>query len=97
MAASRSRCVVHGSLTGDGGAQRVAIELARTFDCPLFALQIDESHVPEDVDARELLDGAGARWWLTQGRRRDVQRSTETYSPRNSKRSDTYDRHFTPR
>lgn len=48
--------ILHDEITSVGGAERVAIELARTFDCPLYALQVDKAVVPDDVDGRQLLE-----------------------------------------
>jgi glycosyltransferase involved in cell wall biosynthesis len=67
MGDGRDAAVAHGRLTGDGGAQRVAIEAARALDAPLYALRVDESHVPDDIDARELSHGRVGRWLLDGG------------------------------
>lgn len=57
-----SVAVVHKALTIHGGAERVAFEIARTFDAPLYATVVDESIVPDDVDARQVMDSRVVRW-----------------------------------
>lgn len=49
--------ILHDQLTSRDGAERVAYELARTFDAPILAAYVDDEVVPEDVDARQLFNG----------------------------------------
>ncbi|ELZ19143.1 group 1 glycosyl transferase [Haloterrigena salina JCM 13891] len=46
--------VVHDQLSTIGGAAEAAFILARTFDCPLFAMEVDQAKVPDDVDVRKI-------------------------------------------
>lgn len=46
--------VVHDQLTTIGGAAEAAFILARTFDCPLYAMEVDQTNVPDDIDIRQL-------------------------------------------
>lgn len=46
--------VLHGRWDGFGGGPRVAAEIARTFDAPIFATHVGDEHVPRDVEVREL-------------------------------------------
>ncbi len=58
---TREIAVLHGTLTAQGGAERVAAELARTFDAPLYAGIIDSECVPSDINAHQVLDGVPER------------------------------------
>lgn len=40
----------------DGGAERVAIELARTFDAPIYAGFVDEEIPPDDVEVHQVFE-----------------------------------------
>lgn len=46
--------IAHEKITGIGGAQKVAFELARTFDAPIYAGWVEDEYVPEDVEVRQL-------------------------------------------
>lgn len=46
--------ILHDQINTNGGAERVAFELARTFDAPIYSGWVDDSKVPADVDAREV-------------------------------------------
>lgn len=52
-----SVAIAHDQMKNRGGAERVAFELARTFDAPIFAAEVDQTIVPEDVEAREISQG----------------------------------------
>lgn len=58
--ATHSVAIAHGQLTSDGGAERVAIQLARTFDAPIYAAEVDPEFVPYDVEAHEVFTGRAA-------------------------------------
>lgn len=65
----QSIAIAHGALTSDGGAQRVAVELARAFDAPIYCFNVDQNYVPDDVEAQEVMDGRWADFWTTKGRK----------------------------
>lgn len=46
-----SVAIAHDQITTAGGAERVAFELARTFNAPIYAAAVNQSVVPEDVEA----------------------------------------------
>jgi glycosyltransferase involved in cell wall biosynthesis len=54
--------VAHDQFRTMGGAERVAVEIARAFDCPIYAMRVDADVPPEDVDVRCLSDETGQ--WL---------------------------------
>jgi glycosyltransferase involved in cell wall biosynthesis len=51
-------------MTTSGGAERVAHEAARALDAPILASYVDQSVVPDDVEAVQLFDGPLARLML---------------------------------
>jgi len=55
--------IAHGHLASIGGAERVAIELARMFEAPIYALRVDDTFVPEDIEAVQILDERAERWF----------------------------------
>lgn len=48
--------ILHDQIRAIGGAELVAFELARTFDCPIYAGFVDETLPPDDVEVREVFD-----------------------------------------
>lgn len=54
--------IAHDQFHTLGGAERVACEIARTFDAPIFAMRVDDGVPPADVEVIELADGVGS--WL---------------------------------
>lgn len=46
--------VVHDQLTTIGGAAEAAFILARTFDCPLYAMEVDQANAPDDIEVRQI-------------------------------------------
>jgi glycosyltransferase involved in cell wall biosynthesis len=56
-----TRAIAHGELTSDGGAERVAIQLARCFDAPIYATEVDQSFVPDGIEAHELFTSKTAK------------------------------------
>ena len=53
--------ILHKQLTGVGGAQHVAYELARGLDAPIYAAWVDQEVVPDDVEAIQLFGDAWRR------------------------------------
>lgn len=45
-----------------GGAERVAVELARTFDAPIYAMRVDSDVPPDDIDVIDIASRLGS--WL---------------------------------
>jgi glycosyltransferase involved in cell wall biosynthesis len=56
--------IAHDQFRVLGGAERVACEIARALDAPIYAMAVDDEVVPNDVDVRQLADGRGE--WLMQ-------------------------------
>lgn len=56
-----SKAILHDQINTNGGAERVAFAMARAFDCPIYAMWVDESKVPEDIEAIELSGRIGDR------------------------------------
>jgi len=52
-----TRAIVHDQFRTLGGAERVACELARLLDCPIYAGRVDEGVAPDDVEIREVFTG----------------------------------------
>lgn len=48
--------VLHDQVMTRGGAERVAFEMARTFDAPILAAVVDQDVVPDDVEVRQVFD-----------------------------------------
>lgn len=48
--------ILHDRWTEMGGAEHVAVEMARLYDAPIYVGVKDESEVPEDVEVREAFD-----------------------------------------
>lgn len=55
--------IAHGHLTSDGGAERVVLDLARTFDAPIYAAKVNHEYVPEDVEAHQVFTSRWARFF----------------------------------
>lgn len=53
--------IAHDQFRTYGGAERVAVAIARTFDAPIYAMRVEGSAVPDDVEIHELADGVGGR------------------------------------
>lgn len=53
--------ILHDSLNTNGGAERVAYDMARTFDAPIYAMFVDESVPPDGVEWHELCGSLGQR------------------------------------
>lgn len=53
--------ILHKQLTGVGGAQHVAYELARGLDAPIYAAWVDQDVVPDDVEAVQLFGDTSRR------------------------------------
>lgn len=53
--------IAHEKITGIGGAQKVAFELARTFDAPIYTGWVEDEYVPEDVEVRQLFSDRSKR------------------------------------
>lgn len=60
--------ILHDQWTEIGGAERVAVEMARTLDAPIYVAIADPDLVPEDVTVREAFD----RWWLRKAQQAPV-------------------------
>lgn len=58
---SDSVAILHDQFRTLGGAERVCIELARTFDAPVFTMRVDEGIVPDDVEVHEIAGKYGKR------------------------------------
>lgn len=54
--------IAHDQFRTMGGAERVAVEIARAFDAPIYAMRVDADVPPADVDVRCLSDEKGE--WL---------------------------------
>lgn len=67
-----SIAIAHGELTSDGGAERVAIQMARCFDAPIYANKVDQSFVPDDIQVYELFDSRWANFFFEQGYKPDT-------------------------
>jgi len=68
-----SYAVVHGSLTTRGGAERVAEELARAFDAPLYLGFCDDSLLTEDdIEYHSLFESRLANFFNRRGALRDL-------------------------
>lgn len=52
--------IAHDQFSSRGGAERVACELARTFNAPIYAGWVDRSVVPDDVTVRQVFDSSAA-------------------------------------
>lgn len=61
QAAETDIAIVHDQFRTMGGAERVACELARTFDAPIYAGRVDDGVPPADVEMHELFDGRVGR------------------------------------
>lgn len=57
-----SIAIAHDQFRTLGGAERVAIELARTFDAPIYTMRVEEGVLPEDVTVHNLAGVRGT--WL---------------------------------
>lgn len=53
--------ILHDQFYTLGGAERVAAEVARTFDAPIYAMRVDDDVPPADLEVHELATGAG-KW-----------------------------------
>jgi glycosyltransferase involved in cell wall biosynthesis len=49
--------ITHDQIRTRGGAERVAFEMAREFDAPIYAARVDQDAVPDDVEAHSITDG----------------------------------------
>ena len=58
---SPSVAIAHDQFRTLGGAERVCIELARTFDAPIFTMRVDEGILPDDVEVHCLAGKWGDR------------------------------------
>lgn len=54
--------ILHDQFRTMGGAERVACEIARALDAPIYAMRVDDDIPPSDVDVRQLASGRGE--WL---------------------------------
>lgn len=52
-----SIAIAHDQIMTKGGAERVAFEMARQFNAPIYAGAIDDDIVPDDVEAEQIFDG----------------------------------------
>jgi len=57
-----STAIVHDQFRTIGGAERVAIEIARALDAPIYAMRVDDGVAPDDIDIRNLSTDRGK--WL---------------------------------
>lgn len=57
--------ILHDQFRTMGGAERVAVEIARELDAPIFVLRHDDGVGPDDVDIREL-NGTWGQWLMHQ-------------------------------
>jgi hypothetical protein len=48
--------IAHDQFRTLGGAERVAIAMARALDAPIYAGRVDEAVVPADVEIHEMFD-----------------------------------------
>lgn len=55
--------ILHDQFRTMGGAERVAVEIARTFDAPIYTLRHDDGVGPADVDIRTL-NGKWGKWLM---------------------------------
>lgn len=53
--------ILHDQFRTLGGAERVAVEMARALDAPIYAARVDDGILPSDVDAVELFNGLAGR------------------------------------
>ena len=53
--------IAHDQFRTMGGAEKVACDIAREFNAPVYAMRVDETVPPDDVDVIELSDTKG-RW-----------------------------------
>lgn len=51
--------IAHDQITTMGGAERVAVELARTFDAPIYAMAVDGRIIPDDVEIKNVSSKLG--------------------------------------
>lgn len=58
-ASSGDIAIAHDKVTTNGGAERVAYEMARALDAPIYAMRVDEGIAPDDVEVHCLADGIG--------------------------------------
>lgn len=54
--------IAHDQFRTMGGAERVACEIARAFDAPIYAMRVDQGVVPDDVTVRRVASDTGE--WL---------------------------------
>jgi len=54
--------IAHDQFRTLGGAERVAIEIARTFDAPIYAMRVDPDVPPDDVTVKQIASDRGE--WL---------------------------------
>lgn len=54
--------IAHDQFRTMGGAERVVVEIAREFDCPIYAMRVDDDVPPDDVNVICLSDRLGQ--WL---------------------------------
>lgn len=57
-----STAILHDQFKTIGGAERVAIEIARALDAPIYAMKVDDGVAPDDIDIRDLSTDRGE--WL---------------------------------
>lgn len=55
---SLSIAIAHDQLKVRGGAERVAFEMARMFDAPIYAARVDDDIVPDDITAHCITDSS---------------------------------------
>lgn len=55
--------IAHDQFQTMGGAEKVAFEIARTFDAPIYAMRVDDGVPPEDVEVNEL-SGDWGQWLM---------------------------------
>ena len=54
--------IAHDQFRTMGGAERVAVEMARALDCPIYTMRADPDVPPDDIDVRSLASRGGD--WL---------------------------------
>lgn len=54
--------ILHDQFEQLGGAERVAIEMARMFDAPIYVATVSEDVVPDDITATEISDSRIGSW-----------------------------------
>jgi glycosyltransferase involved in cell wall biosynthesis len=64
---NNSTAVGHWGEVVNGGGERVAWEMARTLDAPLYVGHRNQSIEPEDVDVRDLLADTASGWLVDRG------------------------------